>query len=77
MDEPETQKRKEAADDRADPAERGGWFFGQDAVGVLRRALWGAAGVAGLGLLFMGAGVWYLREALHILRDIVLVLKGR
>ena len=74
MDEPSTRK-PEVTDDRADPAERSGWYFGPDAVDLLRRALWGAAGVGLLGLLLVGAGVWYLRDALGILRDIVVALK--
>jgi len=77
MEERETRKEGAVADDRADPAERGGWFFGPDAVGVLRRAVRWALGVAGLWLLLAGVAIWRLWIVSDILRDIALALKGR
>ena len=76
MDEPRTRKEGAVGDDRAEPGVEGGWFAGKDAVAILRRALWGAAGVAGIGLLLAGAGVYLLWEAVVVLRDICLALKG-
>lgn len=75
-DEPTTRK-PEVTDDRADPEERGGWFFGPDAVRVLVRAAWGAAGVSVLGLLLLG-GVWWTLSGLgDILRAIEIVLRSK
>ena len=75
MDEPRTRK-PEVADDRAEPGVEGGWFAGKDAVGILRRALWGAAGVAGLGILLLGSCAYYLREIVHAVMDLAFALKG-
>ena len=76
MDKPET--RKEVAhEDRADPDTGGGFYLGKNAVDLLRRALWGAAGVAFVGILLAGAGVWLLRDILAALIDIAIALKGR
>ena len=76
MDEPRT--RKEVAnEDRADPEERGGWFFGPDAVRVLVRAFWGATLVSGLGILLLGTCAWYLREIVHAILDLAVAMKGK
>lgn len=77
MDKPETRKEGAVEDDKADPAERGGWFFGPDAVGVLRRGLRWGVGVAGIGCVLAGVAVWRLWVVSEILRDIALALKGR
>lgn len=71
-----TERKQEVADDRAEPGLSGGFFLGADAVGVLRRALWGAAGAGGLGLLLLGAVALYLRELAAIGRAIEVVLRS-
>lgn len=74
MDKPET--RKEVAhEDRAEPGVEGGWFAGKDAVAILRRALWGAAGVAGLGLVLLGTVAFYIRELVATGRAIEQLLR--
>lgn len=70
-------EKKEAGLDRAEPGVEGGWFAGKDAVGVLRRALWGAAGVAGLGLVLLGVCAWYLRALVAAVLDLAAAMKGR
>ena len=76
MDNPET--RKEVAhEDRADPDTGGGFYLGKNAVDLLRRALWGAAGVAFVGLVLAGTALWRFWNVPDFLKAIEQVLRSQ
>jgi hypothetical protein len=74
MDERET--RTEVKDDRADATGRIALVAGEDAIPVLRRLVWGAVGVSGIGLLLLGTCALYLREVVIALHDIGIAIRG-
>ena len=79
MDEPRTRKEGAVADDRANPAEDGAWFWlrGKDAVRILRAFARWDAGSRVVGLLLLVAAVWYLRELVIAVLDLTAAMKGR
>lgn len=78
MDEPRIRKEASSAEDRADPADEGAWFFvrGTDAIRMVRRFLRGASVRDWLWLVLAGVAIWRFWGVPSLLADIALALKG-